>query len=78
MTPCDVYTNTLESHYTAALVMYGAQKCRDTVEFFFLRLPPHCYNFKKKFSFEQSSFPITFAQRKTTNPQNQTEIQTIL
>ena len=35
MTPCDVYTNTLESHYTAALVMYGAQKCRDTVEFFF-------------------------------------------
>lgn len=50
MTPCDVYTNTLESHYTAALVMYGAQKCRDTAEFF-LRLPPHCYNLKKKIQF---------------------------
>lgn len=33
MTPCDVYTNKLESHYTAALVMCGAEKCRDTVEF---------------------------------------------
>ena len=34
MAPCDVCTNKLESHYTAALVMYGAQKCRDTVAFY--------------------------------------------
>lgn len=61
MTPCDVYTNTLESHYTAVLVMYGAQQCRDTVEFFFKVAAALLQLKKKKFSFEQSSFPITFA-----------------
>lgn len=52
MTPCDVCTNKLESHYTAALVMYGAQKCRDTVAFY-LKVAAALIQLKKTFDGEK-------------------------
>lgn len=46
MTPCDVYTNKLESHYTAALVMYGAEKCSCC-----FKVAPALIQLKKKIQF---------------------------